>query len=1010
MNNTIVCSVFVVFIFMTLFVPDLSAAQNNTKVVQYVSQAFILKKQGQILEAAAMFEKAIEAETKRPQPSMKALGKLYRLAAKCYKSIGKNDRAVEHYKKILGIERKSGDDAKIIRELNNIGTTLNISGQYKKAIEYYQEALEMDRKQNNESNVAISLNNIGLIYKTMCKYDTALKYCQQALEISRKLNNESEIAICLNNIGVVYKSWSQYDKAFKYFQQAIETSRKFDGKEQIAVYLNNIGMVYKSWGKYGKAIEYYKQSLEINHKLDKQDDIALNLNNIGNVYKSWGQYDKALEHFQKAIKIDRELGRQVNIAIDLGNIGTVYKAWGQYDKALEYYQQALEIDRKLGKEDCITTDLNNIGGIYHSWGLNDKAIEFYSEALDINLKLGRDDGMAINLNNLGVISSSMGRHDKAMEYYQQALKISTKLGEEDGMATSIGNIGGVYHALGNHEEAIRYYNQALGIDRKLGKEDSIATDLNNIGALYYFLGQYKKAIKYLHDSIKMKEKLRRTASGDLKRDYLASQIYTYQHLSSAYLKGNDPQGVLESIEQSRAKLLAERIAGIDSALSIPTLDEVQKTLNKDETVLIYSNISSDNFILMAITSSDISVKEINKESYLAKAKSLYKNTILLMLENQRGSDLRLYKKKDAQIVKTEGTISQFNKTINYYRMALIQSASKGKRGIKHANNFAHILYDLLIKPVENELAGKSKLTILSDGILGFIPFETLIDKNNQYLAEKYDIRYTQSMTISNLLKSRKYKQDRKPLLAFGGAVYDEINYNIEATENSAQLVSLTKQVSDLSKRNYSVRNSYAKLGVAQWGNLPGTLSEVKNISAIVLESEIMTGKNATENNVKEFSRKGKLSNYKVIHFATHGLVVPALPELSAIVLSQFKEKKEGEDGYLRMNEISKLDIQADFINLSACETGLGKIYGGEGIVGLTQSFLIAGANGLSVSLWQVSDDSTSKFMAEMYKKVQKNNTMYNQAIAEVKRDFIKGDYGEKWKSPFYWAPFVYYGH
>ena len=137
--------------------------------------------------------------------------------------------------------------------------------------------------------------------------------------------------------------------------------------------------------------------------------------------------------------------------------------------------------------------------------------------------------------------------------------------------------------------------------------------------------------------------------------------------------------------------------------------------------------------------------------------------------------------------------------------------------------------------------------------------------------------------------------------------------------------------------------------------------------------------------------------------------MPAMPELSALVLSQFNEEKGDEDGYLRMGEVAELDIQADFVNLSACETGLGKIYGGEGVVGLTQSFLIAGANGLSVSLWQVADVSTSRFMVAMYESVQDNSMGYADAITRTKRQFIKGDFGEEYRAPYYWAPFVYYG-
>ena len=110
-----------------------------------------------------------------------------------------------------------------------------------------------------------------------------------------------------------------------------------------------------------------------------------------------------------------------------------------------------------------------------------------------------------------------------------------------------------------------------------------------------------------------------------------------------------------------------------------------------------------------------------------------------------------------------------------------------------------------------------------------------------------------------------------------------------------------------------------------------------------------------------------------------------------------------------MDKIEQLKLKADFVNLSACETGLGKIFGGEGIVGLTQSFLLAGANGLSVSLWSVNDASTSKFMVALYNLVEQKKIGYGDAITEIKRDFIQGKFGEVYKSPYYWAPFVYYG-
>jgi CHAT domain-containing protein len=299
------------------------------------------------------------------------------------------------------------------------------------------------------------------------------------------------------------------------------------------------------------------------------------------------------------------------------------------------------------------------------------------------------------------------------------------------------------------------------------------------------------------------------------------------------------------------------------------------------------------------------------------------------------------------------------------------------------------------------------LIIIPDGILNFLPFETLIDDQGSYLVEGYHITYAQSLGVLELIKKRQYSQSRKPLLAFGGAEYEGQKYEEEMFEHKTTLASLQKQVDILLRRKSSLQPIYAQLGRGGWENLPATLDEVKAIQTIVTGVDLLTGKNVNEMTVKHLSDIGELANYKVIHFATHGDANPYIPELSALVLSQLERSKD--DGYLRAGEIINLSLKADFVNLSACETGLGKLYSGEGVVGLTQAFLIAGANGLSVSLWQVADESTALFMAALYSSVEKQGLSYAEAMTTVKRYFINGDFGEAWKAPYFWAPFVYYG-
>ncbi len=208
----------------------------------------------------------------------------------------------------------------------------------------------------------------------------------------------------------------------------------------------------------------------------------------------------------------------------------------------------------------------------------------------------------------------------------------------------------------------------------------------------------------------------------------------------------------------------------------------------------------------------------------------------------------------------------------------------------------------------------------------------------------------------------------------------------------------------------SVGNAYMILGISSWPDLPNSLSEVHNIKEAIKWSNIYTGKNVSEKDIKELSDDWKFYDYKALHFATHGLVVPEVPELSALVLSQFKDMGK-EDGYLRTEEITKMEMRADLVNLSAFDAGLGGIYEDDGFTRLIHSFFLAGVKAVSVSLWRVAgESSTSQFMTTMYGLVQDKGMSYIDATTEVKRQFINGDFGEKYKAPYYWGPFVYYGN
>ena len=321
---------------------------------------------------------------------------------------------------------------------------------------------------------------------------------------------------------------------------------------------------------------------------------------------------------------------------------------------------------------------------------------------------------------------------------------------------------------------------------------------------------------------------------------------------------------------------------------------------------------------------------------------------------------------------------------------------------------AGALHALILQPFEARLAGKTRLLVSPSGLLAYLPYDMLVGPDGRAVVEKYAVTLTPSLVVTQTLAARPVATYARPLLAFGGAVYNPANYE----QVMANVPAMKQQFDKLVGVREAVFAGSPYAGrFGPQDNLAGTKTEVMMINELVPGSQVELGREVSEANVRAMAARGELQQSRVLHFAVHGMAMPEMPAMSGIILSweePYPNMPADRDGFLQITELERLPLRAELVTLSACQTGLGAIIAGEGVVGLTSSLFSAGADNVLASLWPVSDASSVYFMQRFYKHHLIEGVPSDVAIALVKREFISGRAGG-FRHPQHWAPFNLYG-
>jgi CHAT domain-containing protein/Tfp pilus assembly protein PilF len=928
-------------------------------------------------------------------------------------------------------------------------------GEYDSSIGYYEKALEIRLKLlgPEHPDVANNYDNLGVDYLDKGEYDKAIAYSEKALEIRLKMlgADHPKVATSYNNLGLAYYSKGLYDQAIGYYEKSLAISIRSLGAEHpdVANCYNNLGVSYLDKAEYDRAIGYYEKALEIRLKAlgEKHPDVAQSYDNLGVAYDSKGEYDRAIGYYEKALAIRLQaLGAgHPDVAASYNNLGHAYSSKGDFDRAIGYEEQALAIFiGALGAEHPnVATGYINLGFSYNSKGEYDQAIGYFKKALAIRLKvLGAEHpDVAMSYNNLGSASLHKGDYDLAINYHEKALEIRLKaLGaEHPDVALSYNNLGFAYDMKGEYDRAHGYYEKALAIGIKSSDRRISLLAAANLGRLSLEQKQYPEAKRAFLEGIAVIEQAR-SETGAGKAEFTARNISLYYLSLRASAAMNDMPGVFDAAEAMRARGFLDRLS-LSAALSaegVPTDARTRMLALNDELESLAAQRSAefqkpesqqDKQRLLSIVNdlqarekefSDLDqslmsnnrYKELRKPTLasLQDAQQMVADNqaileyVLWDQENEQQAWCLVIRKSGAELVKLDESFD-YSKAVTDYRDSILNGTEeRAKLGAQ--------LYAKLISPVEAKLFGAKKLIIVPDGALAFLPFDALRrDGGSPYLAERYQVSLAPSVSVLRMVGGRQYGVRAGRWLALGGARYSGEEAQAQRGRRS---LSVVKAPGQKTKEYYAARGAgayYDSLGI-QWDDLPGTRQEVLAVQQTVYGTtgtRVVLGEQASEQLVKQLSASGELAQQRVLHFACHGLFDAEYPAYSAVVLSEVSgalKDTSPEDGYLTVEEVALLKLKADLVNLSACETGLGKVVKGDGVVGLTRAFLVAGANKVGATLWVVDDLATKQFMTRVYGLVEKSGMGYAEAMAQVKREFIKS---KDYSNPYYWSPFVLYG-
>ena len=917
------------------------------------------------------------------------------------------------------ISSKYGMDDVKMRQLINMKAWLyGYYSKYELGLNFLKKYLSLFKNESiNDYDYSKSFDHIGFYYIKLNLSDSAIVYYKKTIELLKDIKNKEidkvkSINIVRNSLANAYLQNGQIEE-YEEVKVPIENMIKPDYFDNINA-KDTLGLLdkYQYLGDNAfehediyKALNYYKiyASLFKNYSRYASKDLAYAYLNIGDLLITVQEYEDGYSYYKKAEEIYKNNFKEDNrkFANCLEKEAFSLMKLTKYDESLKCYLQSINIKKQIDSTSVETAiSLKNLANLFIQLGQYNAAENYFDQSIILlsNKK---------NTVKLNIVYSDYARleyykkdYNKSKFYIQKSFDICNYSNENP--SKNIKLINSVINNLDllsqinirkyNDENNIKYIDTAIFLyDNALALID-INRERQNIYSKESYNFSFKNIFEHaIQANLIVGEKLQRESN--VEKAFSFSEKTKFLELLEATKKTQalNYAGIPDSLLQ-KEKYFQESIAKVSKLLFENLEDDKTKApnylanLRLSEGNLQYKYRSFQKqletqypeYYRLKNISGLINLAQIKAEvkqnqnailTYFTGDSSIY---IFLIKEN---TTIAKEIKKDFNL---EELVHSMLSSITGFKTNPALSSSFDSLALSYSNA-AQQLYEKLILPVATYLP--EKLIIIPDGILGYIPFEALVIEKPStpsrysqyhYLLKDHKISYCYSISMLNEMTQKK---------TYDGNVSNFCSF---APFYKGDTTSLTGIV------------AFSDFGRKELNPLPYSGEEAISIS------KLMNGKYYLAENATKSKFLNVASNSKILHLATHAQANDKMGDFCFLIFSNKIDSIEKELLYAR--EIYNLQLKAELVTLSACETGLGELKKGEGIISLARAFTYAGAKSIVTSLWQISDSKTKDIMISFYKNLQ-NGLRKDEALWKAKIDYLSKNKGEA-ASPFYWASFI----